>query len=147
MKPDIKPELQALIDKIRQRSMYSGNKIPESIMSLFEIVETDTSAGILVPYWIPVLQKGRGPRKSTKDHQLYRKIYKWMQKHGMFTSQTEEGRISEAKGLTWYINKYGNQHFRDGRFVDIYKTAREETLKVIDTKFGYAIDKITMQVL
>ena len=147
MNPDIKPELQGLIDKIRQRSMYSGNKIPESIMSLFEIVETENSAGILVPYWIPVLQKGRGPRKSTKDHQLYLKIYKWMQKHNMFTSQTEQGRISEAKGLTWYINKYGNKHFRDGRFVDIYKTAREETIKQIDAKVWWAIDKITMEVI
>ena len=147
MIPDIKPELKEMIDKIGRRSMYSGSKIPESILRLFEIVETETNAGVLVPYWIPVLQKGRGPRKSTKDSKLHLKIYHWMQKNNMFVSKTEAGKMSEAKSLTWYINKYGNKHFRDGRFVDIYKTAREETIKIIDTKFGYQIDKITMDVL
>jgi hypothetical protein len=145
--PDIKPELQEMIDKISRRSMYSGNKIPDSIMRLFEIIETDTNAGVLVPFWIPVLQKGRGPRKSTTDHKLYLKIYHWMAKKNMFVSKTEEGKISEAKSLTWYINKYGNKHFRDRRFVDIYQTAREETIKQIDTKVWWAIDKITMEVI
>lgn len=147
MMPDLNTEMQGLIDKISRRSMFSGNKIPESIMRMFEIKETDKSIGILVPWWIPVLQKGRGPRKSTKDTQLYKRIYRWMQKNNKFVSTTEEGKLSEAKSMTWYINKYGNKHFRDGRFVDIYKTAREETLKEIDVKFGHNIDKITMDVL
>ena len=36
---DIKPELQDLINRISNRNMYSGNKIPESIMRQFEIEE------------------------------------------------------------------------------------------------------------
>jgi hypothetical protein len=136
-----------MIDKISRRSMYSGNKIPDSIMRLFEIVETDKNAGLLLPFWIPVLQKGRGPRKSTTDSKLHLKIYRWMAKNNMFVSKTQEGKMSEAKGLTWYINKYGNKHFRDGKFVDIYKTAREETIRMIEAKHSHNIDKITMEVI
>ena len=147
MIPDIKPELEAMIENIGKRMMYSGKKIPDSILDMFEVVETDSNAGVLVPYWISVLQVGRGPRKSNKDYGLVNKIYRWMAKNNMFKSKTDKGRFNEARFMTLYINKYGNQHFRSKTFVDIYETERKRTIAEIDRKFSLMIGKITMDVI
>ena len=144
---ELKPELEELIRNISQKNMYSGNKIPESIMRQFEVETTDTSAGILVPYWLSVLEHGRGKRRSNKDSGLVNKIYAWMQKRNMFRSVTAKGKINEAKFLTWYINKYGNKQFRSKVFVDIYTAERKKTIEKINTKFSLAIGKITMEVI
>ena len=147
MIPDLKPELNKLITEIRKKNMYHGNRIPDSIMKLFEIEETDSNTGILVPYWLGVLQKGRGPRKSTKSSGLVHIIFAWMQKRNMFKSKTEKGKFNEAKGLTWYINKYGNQQFRNKVFVDIYESERKKTIAEINQKYSLVISKITMEVI
>ena len=144
---DLKPELQELIDNIAKKNMYSGNKISDSIMKMFEIEVRADGAGILVPYWLGVLQRGRGPRKSTKNYNLWQIIYKWMQRRNMFKSGTAKGKINEAKYVTWYINKYGNKQFRNKIFVDIYETERKKTIEKIDKKFSLIIGKITMDVL
>jgi len=144
---ELKPELEELIRNISQKNMYSGNKIPESIMRQFEIETTDTSAGILVPYWLSVLEHGRGKRRSNKDSGLVNKIYAWMQKRNMFRSVTDKGKMNEAKFLTWYINKYGNKQFRSKVFVDIYTAERKKTIEKINQKFSLAIGKITMEVI
>ena len=147
MIPDLKPEMQELIQNISNKNMYSGNKIPDSVMRLFEIEETEHNIGILVPYWISVLQRGRGPRRSTKDSGLSKIIYRWMEKHNMFRSATPRGKMNEAKSLTWYINKYGNKHFRSGRFIDIYETARQVAVDKIMNRFSLEIGEITKQVI
>jgi hypothetical protein len=144
---DLKPDFEELIKNISQRNMYSGAKVPQSIIDMFEIEIRENGGGVLVPYWISVLQKGRGPRKSTKDGGLAKKLYRWMEKHNMFKSRTPEGKISEAKSMAWYINKYGNKQFRSKVFVDIYKTEREKTIQEIDRKFSLLIGKITKQVV
>ena len=146
---DLKPELQELIDNIAKKNMYSGNKISDSIMKMFEIEVRDDGAGILVPYWLGVLERGRGPRLRTKDYKLYLKIKRWMAQRGMLKSKTTKGRDNEAKSLTWYINKYGNKQFNKGNpiFVDIYTTERKKTIEKIDKKFSLIIDKITMEVI
>ena len=144
---DLKPELQELIDNIAKRNMYSGNKISDSIMKLFQIEVRDNGAGILVPYWISVLQRGRGPRRSTKSSGLVKIIYRWMQKRNMFKSNTAKGKLNEAKYVTWYINKYGNKQFRSKTFIDIYETERKKTIEKIDNKFSLIIGKITMDVI
>jgi hypothetical protein len=147
MTPDLNTELQQFIDNIGKRNMYSGNKIPESIMKQFAIVEDDYHIGIEVPYWLSVLERGRGPRRSTKDHGLWKKIYNWMQRKNMFRSGTEKGKINEAKGLTWYINKHGNEQFRKKVYIDIYNSERRMLIEKIDQRFNFFIGKITMDVL
>lgn len=144
---DIIPELQDLIKRIAAKNTFYGNRIPDSIMKMFEIEKTNRSAGILVPYWIPVLERGRGPRKSNKDSGLVNKIYAWMERRGMFEATTPEGKMYEAKAMTWYINKYGNKHFRSGTFIDVYQTERANTIARINTKYSLAIGKITKEVL
>jgi len=116
-------------------------------MKLFEVEETDSSIGILVPFWLPVLQRGRGARKSNKSSGLVNRIFAWMQKRNMFKSKTPEGKMSEAKGLTWYINKYGNKQFRNKVFVDIYEQERKKTIEEINRKFALSISNITMDVI
>jgi hypothetical protein len=144
---DLKPELDEMVKLIGQRNSYSGNKISDSIMRMFTVEITELHDGILVPYWLSVLERGRGPRKSTKDSGLFKKIYRWMEKRNMFKSTTSKGKLSEAKYMTWYINKYGNQQFRNKTYIDIYNTVRKETIAKIDKKFGFAINKITMDVI
>jgi len=147
MIPDLKPELQELIKNISQKNTFYGNKIPDSIMKMFEIEDKDLSIGILVPYWLGVLQRGRGPRKGTKSYGLVNIIFRWMQRRGMFRSATEKGQWNEARFMTWYINRYGNAQFRSRVFIDVYKTEREKTIKKIYDKFSLEISKITMQVI
>ena len=147
MIPDLKPELQDMIKQISTKNTYSGNKISDSIMKMFEVEDKELNAGILVPFWLGVLERGRGPRKSSTDHKLYLKIYRWMQKRGMFKSSTPEGKIREAKSMTWYINKFGNKQFRNKTFIDIYTTVRKQTIVNIEKKFSEQISKITMDVL
>jgi len=144
---DLKPELEEMIKLISQRNMYSGNKIPDSIMKMFKIEITELHDGILVPYWLGVLERGRGPRKSNVDTGLYKKIYRWMEKHNLFKSSDATARLREAKFMTLYINKYGNKQFRSKTFVDIYTTVRKQTIEKIDKKFGEVIGKITYDVL
>jgi hypothetical protein len=144
---DLKPELDEMVRLIGQRNSYSGNKISDSIMRMFSVEITDFHDGILVPYWLGVLERGRGPRKSNVDSGLFKKIYRWMEKHNMFRSGTAKGKLREAKFMTWYINKHGNQQFRNKIYVDVYNTVRKETIAKIDKKFSFAINKITMDVI
>jgi len=147
MIPNLKPEMAELIKNISQKNMYSGNKISESIMRMFTIEETDFNCGIIVPYWMGVLERGRGPRKSNTDTGLWKRIYHWMEKHSMFKSGTDKGKIREAKYVTYYINKYGNKQFRNKVFVDIYTEERKKTIEKINEKFSKEIHKITMEVI
>jgi hypothetical protein len=144
---DLKPELDEMVRLIGQRNSYSGNKISDSIMRMFSVEITDFHDGILVPYWLGVLERDRGPRKSNVDSGLFKKIYRWMEKHNMFRSGTAKGKLREAKFMTWYINKHGNQQFRNKIYVDVYNTVRKETIAKIDKKFSFAINKITMDVI
>lgn len=147
MKIDLKPELEELIKNISQKNLYYGNRIPDSIIKQFEIVESERSAGILVPFWLPVVERGRGPRRNSKDHGLVYKIYDWMRRRNMFRSATDEGRMREARFVTWYINKYGNKQFRSKVFVDVYTTERQKTMEKIYKKYGIFISEITKQVI
>lgn len=147
MIPDIEPILKEFIANIANRTMYGGAKIPDSIMRMIVIETTEISQGVLAPYWLGVLQRGRGPRKSNKDSGLVKIIYKWMEKRNLFKSATAEGKFNEAKSMTWYINKYGNVHFRSKVFVDVYTTERQKTIAKIDAKYGEAITKITMDII
>ena len=144
---DLKPELEEMVNLISQRNSYYGNKISDSIMKLFSVEITDLHDGILVPYWLGVLEHGRGPRGSSKSFDLWKKIYRWMEKRNMFRSNKSDQRVREAKQLTWYINKYGNKQFRSKTFVDVYTSVRKETIQKIDEKFSKEINKITMDVL
>jgi hypothetical protein len=147
MIPNLKPELYELIKNISVKNTYYGNRISPSIMKQFVIEETDLNVGILVPYWLPVTERGRGPRRSTKNFGLAKLIYNWMERKGLFTSATAKGKLNEARFVAYYINKHGNAQFRNKVFVDIYTSERKKTIEQIDKKFSSEINRITMQVI
>ena len=144
---DITLELRQFVDTIATRNTYHGNRISKSLMDMIEIEVREDGAGVLAPYWFSVMEQGRGPRKSTKDHELWKKIYAWMRKRNMFKSRTETGRINEAKSLTWYINKYGNEQFRRKVFIDVYTAAREETIETVGQKYLIMAEQLTEEIL
>jgi hypothetical protein len=146
---DLKPELNEMIRLIGQRNSYSGNKISESIMKMFSVEITELHDGILVPYWLGVLERGRGPwRGSNIGNPLLRvRIYNWIIKHNLFSDKNDK----EKKGLAFVIarkiNKEGNKQFRRHTFVDVYTTVRAQTIEKINKKFSDKINQITYDVL
>lgn len=147
MIPNLKPEMIELIRNISIKNTYGGNKISDSIMKQFVIEETDLNIGIVVPFWLSVVEHGRGVRRSNADSGLWKKIYHWMEKHNLFKSTTNKGRISEAKGVTWYINKYGNKQFRNKVYMDVYTSERKKTVDKINEKYSKEIYKITADII
>lgn len=49
--------------------------MPKSVADLIEVEMRQDGAGVLAPFWVPVLEKGRAPRKNNTDHQLYKKVF------------------------------------------------------------------------
>lgn len=146
MKPDYEPALKNMVEKISRSNTYYG-RISPTLVSMLQIEIRENGAGLLAPYWWGVTQRGRGVRKSTVDTELYLKIYKWMQKRNMFTSKTAKGKINEAKGLTWYINKFGNKQFRNQVFRDVYDTARDECIKEVNNSIELRLNKMTQEII
>lgn len=121
------PNVEAILDEFLEEMFSKWQRYPSggasAGMKSLVVNEVDkVSAKALVPYWFPVFQKGRGVRKSNVYQEFDLRIYEWMQKKGIFKSKTEQGKRNEAKGLAWYINKYGNKHFRSGKFIDVYNS-------------------------
>ena len=123
--------------------------MPTSVANLIavELDNNKVGGGVTAPFWLPVLEKGRGPRKSTENSQLWKRIYAWMDKRNMFESKTAKGKINEAKSMTWYINKYGTKMYRDKRFKDVYTKETEATIKKINDSFSATVYKITSDFL
>jgi hypothetical protein len=144
---DLRPELQKLIDAIGSKNTYGGRPVSPSIMRQIAIELRPDGAGILAPYWLSVLQHGRGPRKSNKQGDFWKALYRYMEKHSMFRSSTARGKVNEAKGLAWYINKYGNQQFRNKAYIDIYEKARQQCIADVNKKYGELSITITKQIL
>jgi hypothetical protein len=146
-RPNLKPALHKLVDAIASTNTYSGRKVSHSIIKQLVIEERTDGAGVLAPYWLGVLEHGRGKRKSTTDSGLAAKIYSWMQRHNLFKSTTAAGKIAEAKGVTWYINKYGNKQFRTKAFVDVYSRARKACEAEVMRDYALAVGAITKDII
>lgn len=146
-RPNLQPILEKFVATIATRTMYSGAAIPQSVLKMIQVEMRQSGGGVTAPYWLGVLEHGRGKRRSTTDSGLVKKIYKWMAKRNMFKSKTAAGKMSEAKSMTWYINKYGNQQFRNKAFVDIYTRAREQAIIEINKEYDIVLHKITMDIL
>jgi hypothetical protein len=146
-RPNLKPALMKLITTIASKPTYYGRPVAPSIIHMLVLEERNDGAGIVAPAWLSVLEHGRGKRKSTQDSGLAKRIYFWMQRHNLFRSKTEAGRVSEARRMTWYINKYGNQQFRSKTFIDVYTTARNQCEADVMQRYGLAIDEVTKDII
>jgi hypothetical protein len=144
---DIRPELEDLLAAIGTAKTYSGRPVSPGIMRELVIEVRTNGAGILAPYWLAVLQQGRGPRTSTKDSGLWKRIYAWMERHSMFRATTAKGKVNEAKSLTWFINKYGNEQFRNKAYIDVYNSARERCIAAVLRRYDALETQITKDIL
>ena len=146
---DLKPELEEMVKLIGERNSYSGNRISDSIMKMFSIEITELHDGILVPYWLEVLERGRGPwrGKNIGNPLLRVRIYNWIIKHNLFNDKNDKEKRGLAFVIARKINKLGNEQFRKGVFVDVYTSVRKQTIEKINKKFSDKISKITMEVL
>lgn len=140
-------ELQSLINIIASKPTYYGKPVSPSIIKQMQIEIRPNGAGIIAPFWISVLQYGRPPRRSTTDSGLWKRMYAWMEKNNLFKSGTERGKINEAKRMTWYLNKYGNQHFRSKTFVDVYESAVKQTVANVERAYTEFTFRITSDIL
>lgn len=136
-----------LIETIASKPTYYGRPVAQSIIHQLVIEERDDGAGIIAPAWLSVLEHGRGKRKSTEDSGLAKKIYGWMERHGLFRSKTAAGKVAEARRMTWYINKHGNQQFQTKTFVDIYTKARDHCVEQVMEEYGHTIAEVTKDII
>lgn len=118
-------------------------KLPNSLAAMIHTNSQPNKATVTVPYWFSITEHGRGVRKSSKNYNLDQKIYKWMQERNMFKSQTAKGRINEARGLTWYINKYGTKQFRNKEFRDVYTSETQKLVMEVNRMALTQVKKIT----
>jgi hypothetical protein len=136
-----------LINVIASKPTYYGKPVSPAIIKQMQIEIRPNGAGIIAPFWISVLQYGRPPRQSSTDSQLWKRMFAWMDKNNLFKSATERGRINEAKRMTWYLNKYGNKHFRSKQFIDVYESARKQTIANVEKAYTEFAFKITSDIL
>jgi hypothetical protein len=155
---NVKDLLDKLVDDIfaKGKSFYNA-PLSLSLKPLVHVEGDKNSGKVIVPRWFPVTQKGRGPRKTTKTTWTNFKgyemstfqlaIYLWLEKKNGFESTTDAGKINEAKGLAWYINKYGNKHYRSGVYIDIYDTLVKELTIEVRKQFMVEAVRITSELV
>jgi hypothetical protein len=153
---DIKKRCQQLVDDMFNKGKtFSGKPLSKSIKALIAVEGDKNNGRVIVPYWFSVVQNGRGPRKATQTQwttfqgvqmsAFQLAIYNWMEKYSRFESATPKGKINEAKGVAWYINKYGDKHFRAGAYIDIYDTLIKQLVKDIEKEISSVALTITSQ--
>lgn len=116
----LKKELTKLKQQIVANLKRQGTDISPKTEAKINIVVTTFSGAIYVPFWFPVFEKGRGPRKSTQNYELWKIIKAWGIKKGII--QAGPGADAKAKSLTWWINKHGTKLYRTKGYRDIYNT-------------------------
>lgn len=122
----IQAEVEQFVNRIKAKL---PNSLADLVIATYDNSQASRKATVMVPYWFPIVEHGRGPRKSGVSSDLWVKIYRWMEARNMFKSTTSKGKINEAQSLTWYINKYGTKQFRERIYKDIY-TSETRALQV-----------------
>ena len=151
---DIKARCEELVTEMFAKGKtFHGKPLSSSFKPMIAVEGNKNAAKILVPYWWPVTQYGRGKRRTTKTEWTNFKgaefstfqlaIYMWMEKYNRFKAKTEKGKINEAKSVAWYINKYGDAHKRSGTFIDIYDTLVKQLSEKLTKEVGMVALKIT----
>jgi hypothetical protein len=124
MAVELTPELKTLTEygklgvmALRQAvEKYSATgKTVDSIR--FEVsVESDGTMTLTFygRQFFKALETGRAPRKNTSYGQFDLNLLDYMEARGMLTGLTDKQKKAKAKSLAWYINKHGDQTYREG---------------------------------
>lgn len=97
--------LETLRKKLAERIPDATGKTSDSL----EVVIGENQGSLLGAPHIGALEYGRSPRKTTEDQGMWKNIQKWLIARGLPSSD------SNAKSLTWHINKYGTLQYRLGK--------------------------------
>lgn len=89
--------LETLRKKLAERIPDATGKTSGSL----EVVVSENQGSLLGAPHIGALEYGRGPRKNIEDQGMWKNIQDWLMARGLPASD------SNAKSLTWYINKHG----------------------------------------
>jgi hypothetical protein len=124
MAVELTPELKTLTEygklgvmALRQAvEKYSATgKTVDSIR--FE-VSVDSDGNMTLTFYgrqfFKALETGRAPRKNTSYGQFDLNLLDYMEARGMLTGLTDKQKKAKAKSLAWYINKHGDQTYREG---------------------------------
>lgn len=132
---------------------YHGHSLT-GLRPLFQVEGGRDSATIYAPYWVDALQRGRGKWGGTNIGKktgfmgaemtaFQINIYKWLEKHDGFKSETPKGKINDARFLAWYINENGTKQFREGKYIDIYDTIIKQSAEQLYEDVGKEAVRIT----
>lgn len=136
----IQAEVEQFVNRIKAKL---PNSLADLVIATYDNSLASRKATVMVPYWFPIVEHGRGPRKSGVGSDLWVKIYRWMEARNMFKSTTNKGKINEALSLTWYINKYGTKQFREHIYKDIYTSETRALQVAVRAKALAIVKKIT----
>lgn len=126
--------LETLRKKLAERIPDATGKTSESL----EVIVSANQGSLLGAYYIGALEYGRSPRKNIEDQGMWMAIQKWMRARGLPSSD------SNAKSLTWYINKYGTLQYRLGKPSGIISDViNESVIEKLRDEFG---DKYLIEV-
>lgn len=138
-----------------ERDIVRNNRKTKNYM---DYEADDKGARIKVPFWFPTFETGRGKRKSTTPTPatdkrfktgFSQRLYEWMKRNSKFKTFTERGKINEAEGLRWWINKHGTKLFRKGGRKDIFSNViTDKRMKQLTDKLGsIIIDDIKSEIV
>jgi hypothetical protein len=108
----LKSDKQILYDFLEKLRKKLAERIPDATgktSSSLEVIISASHGSLLGAYYIGALEYGRSPRKNIEDQGMWKNIQKWLMARGLPSSD------SNAKSLTWYINKYGTLQYRLGK--------------------------------
>ena len=104
-------DYEIIIDFLEKIKVRLAARIPvatgKTVGSL-EVLGTPLGGQLLGAAHIGAVEYGRGPRKTNEDEGMWMAIQAWLQAKG------KPSEVSDAVGLTRYINKYGTQQFQLG---------------------------------
>jgi len=129
--------LETLRKKLVERIPDATGKTSESL----EVVVSAEHGSLLGAPHVGALEYGRKPRENVEDQGMWEAIQKWMRIRGLPASD------SNAKSLTWWINKHGtvaNQIYRStGKTTEIISgVINESVIEKLRDELGdkYLID-------
>jgi len=128
--------VERIAKRIKQKKPATGKYM--------SVEKKSTGASIIVPFWFPVFEHGRGRRKSNEpskpqppkpfDTAFEYNLYRWMRSRGMLTG-TAKQQERKVKGMRYLINKNGTELYRKTNNgtnpIDVYKGIIQEETETI----------------
>jgi hypothetical protein len=124
MAVELTPELKTLTEygklgvmALRQ-AVEKYSTTGKTVDSIRFEVSVDSDGNMTLTFYgrqfFKALETGRAPRKNSSYGQFDLNLLDYMEARGMLTGLTDKQKKAKAKSLAWYINKHGDQTYREG---------------------------------